>query len=145
MEENNNGSFFTSNIFKWILIIVFEIISIVTFVLLLPKPDNMKDANGFAPVIIYFIVCIIISLGIIFKLNKRVDKYQQKNRYKERQVDNFVSEATGFYVQPDSSSDRKTNRIAIVAALSVILSPFIAPYVLGTLVFTIVCKAAEKK
>ncbi len=152
MEENNKSNFVTSNVFKWILVAGFEVIGLIIMMLLLPKPADMHDPNAtinvsdFGPLIIYVIVCIVISLGLIFKLNKKVDRYQKKNYFNDRRTENFIAGQTfGTYTRPDNRDEMKQNRIALVAALSVILSPFMAPYVLGTLVHTIICKVVEKK
>ena len=138
MDQNNNGNFFTSAAFKWIMVVILEIISLAILVLMIP---TSKDAD-FVPLIVYVLVCIVLSIGVLFKLNKKIDTAQMNNRARDRQTERYMaSQMFGAYAQPDSASDRRAARFAILIALSVLFSPFIAPYVLGKLIHSIICRS----
>ncbi len=138
MSENNQQSgvkkFFTSKIFKWLLIIVLELVNMP----ILTKILTVSDGNLLAkPFLIYLGICIVLSIGILTKigrfrkrLNREMDKgvihVMTERQYQEKQMEK------GLYF------------FIFMALICLILAPFAAPVSLGTIIHMFLCKILGK-
>lgn len=133
MSENKNTGgakkFFTSKLFKWILIIILEFVSI--FIL-----GKVASASGgellSKPFLIYYAVCIVLSLGVIGSMGrsrKAAERAQHKGTIR------IMTERQYNY----EKQDKAAGHAAFLVVASLIVAPFAAPVSLGNVIHKALC------
>lgn len=138
MEENQsqNGrakKFFTSKIFKWILIILLEFVSVMLFTKLQTNNPDVFKNKGF---MIYWGICFLLSIFTLMRINSYIKKNQNTGT---PGVVRIISERQ----HREEQQEKFAGRFAVMAVLSFVLAPFIAPFNLGTLIHKSVCFAVR--
>ena len=139
-EQTNKKSggakkFFTSKIFKWLLILILEIVSgtiLITMIMSLDG-DVRNIANNPKPFLIYYAICIVLSVGAlssISKSHKRAEAQKHKGTIRIMSTDHYNYE----------KQDQAAGHLAVIFVACILVAPFAAPLTLGSGIHSFICK-----
>lgn len=132
-EKGGAKKFFISKIFKWLLILLLEGISVIVFMVIVKSgPEFFKEASFW----IYFGICFLFSITTIMGINNSIKKHQDKG---EPGVIRIMSQRQHY----EESLEKWSSRMGIMIALSMVLAPVVAPINIGTLIHRVICFALK--
>lgn len=133
MSENKQQSgvkkFFTSKIFKWILILILEFVSMFIFQKVFMASGDFLSK----PVLIYLGVCIVLSIGTLTKIGR----FRKRS---ERDMNKGVIHIMSERQYQEKQMEKGLNFFMFMALACLILAPFAAPVSLGTIIHMFLCK-----
>lgn len=130
-KQKSKKNFFKTKIFKWILILILEFVSIIILGKVLSKPSD--NGSPFSkPFLIYIGICTVLSIGSLIKINSAHKKSQ---REENRGVIRIMTHDEAVYEE----TGKLSSRLAVLTLASFFLSPFLAPVNLGTIIHKIIC------
>lgn len=121
--------FFTSKVFKWIMILILEFASLLIFSVV---SDSPGDSMITKPFLIYYGICIVLSIGAIFRLSNARSKAK---REANRGVIHIMSEQEYTYKQTGDICDH----MVFLFIASIVVSPLAAPVTVGTMIHKLLC------
>lgn len=123
-------NFFKSKIFKWILILILEYVSIMILVKIMPTGGGSFFTK---PFFIYFGICILLSIGALSKISK----FHKKTQTESHEGVVFVMSKKQYQ---EEQLNKATDHMAVMIVASLLVAPFAAPVSVGTILHNILCK-----
>ena len=123
--------FLTSKIFKWIMILALEFVSL-TICGNLISATNGDIMNNSKPLLIYYGICIVLSLGALGNIGR---SKKEAEREQHKGVIRIMSESQYNYEKTDNAA----GHAAFMLVASIIVAPFAAPVTVGSMIHKAIC------